>query len=194
MELENLSSDEAHVLLGFSSEVPDHFETALEKFLKEGCTLKEVSSSVLLLSMKDGKRSLPVFRSSFEALKEDVRSLNKALVIPALWEKFYPYLDYVEDGRCRYLFELAKKCPKMYENLLPFFEGIKRPYLLTMKCFLENNCSSRIAQLELFLHYNTVEYRIRKCCEKLNVNFSLFPTRIFLYNLLDKVKYLDDGF
>lgn len=189
MASEKQNLNELLILLAFTRYNEEKFRIVLDRlFGKEAKILRIADSQVFLLSLPDGQASLATFRASFDALVEDVDSIRKALVIPCNNPLLYSYIDEVEDGKLMYLFELDKTHPNFYDEMVPLLLGVKKSLLGSLKSYIENNCSARCAQNELYVHFNTVEYRMKKCMEQLQMNFELFPTRMFLYYLLERVE------
>ena len=183
----NQASDDVTILLSFSSFDAERFSKAVSKLFGKGASIHKVNGDVYLLTLKEGQKDLAIFKASFQALSDDVNQLRKALIVPSDHPLLYSFMEDVKDGECLYLFSLEKRHPTLYEETLPLILGVKRTLLDTMKCYIENNCSSRNTQNEMFVHFNTVDYRIRKCMQQLGMNLGLFPTRVFLYNLLNRI-------
>ena len=181
--------NEVHILLTFTRYNEEKFRIILDKLFGKKAKISKISKpGVYLLTLPDGQASLATFRASFDALFLDVDSIAKALVIPCDDQFLYSYIDEVKEGRLTYLFELEKNHPNFYDEMVPLLLGVKKSLLGSLKSYIENNCSIRCAQNELYVHFNTVEYRMRKCMQQLRRNFDLFPTRMFLYYLLERVE------
>lgn len=179
--------DEAYILLDLDKNDATIIEKILKKIIGSDYELSHFRENWYILKLMHSVKNLPVFKASFSAMAVDEAGLKRALLLPCNNPSLYSYINKVDDKKYEDFYSLAKKYPEIYDETMFLILGLKKSLLYTLKVYIENNCSSRTAQIELFLHYNTVDYRIKKCSEVLGMNFDLFPTRAYLYEMLDKI-------
>lgn len=178
--------NEALFLMEVKEASLSRMEKVFSKLFKAGYQLRNIQDGLFLLRLEEGVESYPVFRASFMAIADDLGIL-KALAVPSDNRLFESYLPLVKEGTCTDLFALGSMNPAIYDECLPLVMNLKDDYPKTLRVYIENGCSSRRCQVELYMHFNTIEYRVRKCQELLKMNLGLFPTRMFVYELLLRV-------
>jgi PucR family transcriptional regulator, purine catabolism regulatory protein len=78
------------------------------------------------------------------------------------------------------------------ENILPVLQQDDHEELIsTLKAFLDNKCNYNMTAKQLFLHNNTVRYRISKIQQLCNIDLDDSTERLKLEILLKFVKHLD---
>ena len=177
------------VLLQMYSEDTTKLEKSLKRLFDANFSIKHLRDDLYILKLKDAVKNVTIFRASFPAIINEEVGLKKALLIPCENQILYTFINKVEDGHYYEFFRLARENPAIYDETMYLILGVKKSLLYTLKVYIENNCSSRNSQIDLFLHYNTVDYRIKRCAEVLGMNFDLFPTRAYLYEMLDKIDF-----
>lgn len=183
--LKSIQNEALFLLEGNDVLVP-RMEKLFNKLFKAGYQLEKLKDSLYLLTLEEGVEAYPVFRASFSALSGDC-NIQRALAIPTDNRLFDSYLSLVPEGTCSDLFVVASVNPLIYDECLPLIMNLKNDYPKTLRVYIENGCSSRRCQVELYMHFNTIEYRVKKCQEILKMNLSLFATRMFVYELLLRV-------
>ncbi|HEX3012420.1 MAG TPA: helix-turn-helix domain-containing protein, partial [Syntrophomonadaceae bacterium] len=112
-----------------------------------------------------------------------------ALVLPRLTGKsrFIQYFSQL--GVFTALFSLDTKvlknyCLQILGKVIEHDQKHGTDFLGTLRILLDNECSWTTTANQLYVHVNTVYYRMLKVEQLLNVDFSLFETRLDLYTAI----------
>ncbi len=143
------------------------------------------------VSFKD-ERDYAVFATSFPALCEDIGHDIKALLVPS--NEFSLYTDYLQkcdNNTVIPLFSLRND-KKEYASFDPLIQDRDRDVLKTVLSYRYYNDSPILSSLPLFIHRNTVIYRINLFKEKTGRSLLLFADRRFVYNLIDSYLKKED--
>lgn len=137
-----------------------------------------------LLTLRQGLKSLSVLQASFPAAANDLDEQAKGLIVPSPSPLFYPYLDKSENGKICYLFELNEEIPTLYDDCVPLLDGLDDDLLMTVKAYIETERSPNLSALRLFLHRNTVSYRLSRFEEITGIEVDSFGNMMFVYELI----------
>lgn len=175
---------ECYILISFDAEEGQpRLEKMLLRLLPNLFSIKKITSKNILLTLKDVK-DLSIFRASFPAVKIDNGYIHSALEIPCDNSLFYPFLDLVEKGCETQLFKVAKNHPQVYDETYDLICSLDRDTLETIHFYIENDCSPLLASYALFIHKNTVTYRVNMFVKKTGISLELFSNQMFVYQLL----------
>lgn len=137
-----------------------------------------------------GVKGQALLLASFKALSEDMMMANggglKGLVVPLASDKFMTYLDYVEENSISFLFEVGQTHPEIYQENMDLIDSIDVYSLETVEAYLEAGNSPAEASLRLFVHRNTVTYRIDHFIQQTGIDLKPFPNAVFCYFLIKK--------
>jgi purine catabolism regulator len=155
------------ILLQFTSSfddmLKDSIRTSLEEFQQEAFDKLNISLSFGIGNYVNDVTSIPItYTEAVEAWENGANLFQRKFV------SFY---------ETKQIQELIRLIPK--EDLRKFYENTLRSLaypktkdeedlIKTMVVFLDNNCEIAITSKKLFVHRNTVKYRIAKCEEILN--------------------------
>lgn len=111
-----------------------------------------------------------IFQQDAHFFKKGLKFLPKERVIT--FEKVFPVL-------------LAEKLDNQLKEiltgtLLPIFEN-DRELLMTVKSYIENNLNTSLTAKKLYIHRNTLQYRIEKFIEKTGINLKDFHGAFTVY-------------
>jgi DNA-binding PucR family transcriptional regulator len=90
----------------------------------------------------------------------------------------------LNDGEHRLLHECLSE--KNHEELFAPLSGLDPELLLTILVYLENGNSPALASIGLYVHRNTVNYRVEHFEKQTGYDLSLCPTSLLVYLLLKK--------
>ena len=130
-------------------------------------------------------KSRPVLTRLSDAFSHERKIFTHSLdLLPAesvhTFEKVFPAL------LASQLPEIAGKL--LDEDLVPFFQ--EDPELLeTMKIFLEHNSNVSLAAKKLYIHRNTMQYRLDRFAEKSGINLKDYPSALAVYFACLKASY-----
>src|SRR5574344_1611060 len=156
-------------------------EKLFSKLLKTAYDLEETPSNIYKISLPGGMASQAVVEASFTAAANDFPGEIKALIVPCFKESFIAYLPYVKGDRILYLYEVGREHPEIYEdgqNLLSMFD---EESLLTVKTYIETERSPFLSALRLYVHRNTVSYRIERFEEKSGISLENWGNQMYVY-------------
>ena len=72
----------------------------------------------------------------------------------------------------------------LYCDNINMLDGIDDYTLESVKCYIEMGNSPTLAAYKLFVHRNTITYRVDKFTQDLRIDLSNFPNCVFIYNLI----------
>jgi hypothetical protein len=169
-------------------------EKFFSKLLKNGYEVEETPSNVYKITLLGGVASLAIIEASFTAASNDFPGLIKALIVPFFKESFTAYLPEVKEGKILYLYEVGRNHPEIYEdgqNLLASFDDES---LLTVKTYIETERSPYLSALRLYVHRNTVSYRIERFEEKSGIALENWGNQMYVYELIRAYEKLHGEF
>lgn len=139
---------------------------------------------VFFLTLKGGQNGLAILQSSLAAAGEDIGGSFKGLIVPLFSELFLPYIDLVPQNGIRYLFEVGYTHHEIYAETQELLDGIDSYTLLTVKSYIEAGNSPSLASNRLYVHRNTVTYRIDRFISMTGVEIKSFPNAVYIYFLI----------
>ena len=176
---------EGFILLTVDSEEGfQKLQKMLPRILTGGVSFKRMDKNLVLLSLNDSLRDVAIFKASFPALLVDNDFLNKDLVLPSNNSLFYSFLNLVDEHTCMDLFKVAKKHAEVYDELYDLVGNFDKETLHTILVYIENNCSPLLSSYALFVHKNTVTYRVNNFVKKTGIHLDNFANQMFLYQLI----------
>jgi len=135
------------------------------------------------ISLGMGRVYLPsgLFKSYQEA--------NIALALPRLMGKKQFIQSFSQLGVFTALFSLDTEtlrnyCLQVLGRVIEHDEKHGTDFLATLRILLDNACSWTTTANQMYVHVNTVYYRMFKVEQLLNVDFSLFETRLHLFTAI----------
>lgn len=131
-----------------------------------------------------GVNDLVVLQASFRAASGDLLLGLKGLIVPCFSSIFLRYLDRVEDGKLTYVYEIGYSYPSLYEECAPLLDNLDSEIIYTAKVYIESEKSRSLAALSLYVHRNTVGYRISRFEALTGICLDTFANEMFVYNLI----------
>ncbi|SDI79406.1 PucR family transcriptional regulator [Alteribacillus bidgolensis] len=151
----------------FDDTLKDSIRTSLEEFQKEAFDKLKISLSFGIGNFVNDVTSIPTtYSEAVEAWENGAELFQKE------------FISFYETKQIQELIRLIPKeeLQKFYENTLRSLAYPKtkdeEALVKTMVVFLDNNCEIAITSKKLFVHRNTVKYRIAKCEEILNYSIN----------------------
>ncbi|MDY5454968.1 MAG: helix-turn-helix domain-containing protein [Bacilli bacterium] len=142
-----------------------------------------------------GQKTLALFKTCFDAVSSDLNAGIRALVVPLFYSNLMKYIKNVPFGTIKYLFEIGKDSENIYRDALVLINDIDYETLLTVKAYIENGNSPSLSAIRLFVHRNTVTYRIDRFMQETNIDLKPFANACFIFSLIDyKEKQLKEDF
>jgi len=176
-----------YVYLKLSSEIDKEIYDKMFAFIfRDKKYNYDFKNDIISLSFEGDYKTLINFEYSIIPLAEDLQSSFKVLIVPFLNEAFSQYIEYCEDNRMTYLFELENKVDNFYKSLAYIFMDVDIYTLKTIKTYIEVGNSPSIAGYKLYVHRNTVTYRVERFSQMFDVDLSVFPTCVFVYKLIEE--------
>jgi sugar diacid utilization regulator len=165
----------------------------LAKIFPKSYELEASSSNLYKLTLLDGQKALVLFQTSFRAASLDLYGGLKALVVPTLNDCFVQYLKYVQPQKIEYLFQLGQDHPEIYQECQSLIEDIDGDTLFTISTYIENENSPSLSALRLYVHRNTVTYRITRFIQQTGISLDSFGNVMFVYYLIQNRKLELEG-
>ena len=184
---------ETYALLSCRS---DEGQARLEKMLNRLFTspftlTKYQFNNLLLLRMENGLTDSAILKASFPALSADNPDLQRGLLIPSNSSVFFSFLDLVPANKLLDLFTVAKTHPSVYYETYELIADLDKEILETVQVYIENNCSPLLSSYALFVHKNTVTYRLHLFKRKTGISLDSFADRMFVHGLITSRDDLD---
>lgn len=147
---------------------------------------------IFTLSLESDIKGLGIIQNSLSLGKDRFDSGFKCLIVPFFNERFLPYIDFVEDNSIKFLFELGQAHPEMYLENLDILEDVDFETLNTIKTYIESGNSPSLTSLKLYIHRNTVTYRVNRFYRTTGLDLKTFPNAVFVYFLISsRLKMLE---
>lgn len=163
---------------------PSLMDKLFKKLLKGANYEVDYDVDVIMLSFDSGLRGLVDFSSSLKAISEDLNIQIKCLHVPFFNSHFASLINYCKPNKLIHLFELDKTVKNFYKDMLDILSPFDEYTLKTVKAYIEMGRSPSMSSYQLFVHRNTVTYRIDRFSSTLNVDLSIFVNCVFIYNLI----------
>ncbi len=177
-----------------SEEGQKRLERMLNRLFSSEFSITPVKEKgALLLKMKNGLSDQAILKASFPALAADNPDLDKGLFLPSPLPLFYNYLDLVPSQQILELFKVAKENPSVYYETYDLISGLDKEILETIQVYIENNCSPLLSSYALFVHKNTVTYRLNIFVKKTGITLNSFANQMFLYGLITSQANLQES-
>ncbi len=154
------------------------------KILKEFKYDIDYSDGIVSLALYGGSKSLAILQTSLVAIREDLSNHIKGIVCPCFNDNFIKYLKFVKNDEILYLFEISQMHNGLYSDNINMLDDIDQYTLETVKCYIEMGNSPTLAAYKLFVHRNTITYRVDKFVQDMGIELSNFPNCVFVYNLI----------
>lgn len=174
----------ATVLVKFAKpETSEDFLLRAAKLIP-GLTTTKKDPDIWILQLPDGMKDLAIFEASFAALLTDSSQSIQVLAVPNASPIFYAFLESVQPGHFTYLYQRMLDHPEELTELEPLLAGFSREMLATIDSYLENGLSPTLASYRLYVHKNTVTYRVKEFEKRSHIDLSLLPNSVLVYLLL----------
>lgn len=185
-----------YLLLKSSGEVT---RASLDKIIARLCPKDALVSpygdSLYKMSLPGGMKSLVLLQASFAAISADLYGGLTALIVPSQKDVFLPFLGLAEKGKISYLYEVGDKNPEVYEECQALLDDIDSETLFTIKTYIETERSPSLAALRLYVHRNTVAYRLSRFEEETGIAIDSYGNERFIHELIRRRKLsLEEGY
>ena len=128
--------------------------------------------------------------SSLEQYRDSFLQAKQACEFGMISEQYNEYIDYVSLG----LFQMIENTEsfhffkgigeKKLAKILLLEENQKSDLLSSLITYFENNCQIANTAKKLFIHENTLRYRLQKIEELINLKLDLWENKVLVYFLL----------
>jgi hypothetical protein len=174
-----------YIYLSLSSSIDNQIISKMfSRILKDYKYELDFVDDIIVLFLSGGSKSLSILQSSLQAMGEDVNSHFKGLICPCFNDNFQKYLKFVKDDKFLYLFEISQMHKDLFSDNINMLDGIDEYTLESVKCYIEMGNSPTLAAYKLFVHRNTITYRVDKFVQDLRIDLSSFPNCVFVYGLI----------
>ena len=127
---------------------------------------------------------------SLEQYRDSFLQAKQACEFGMISEQYNEFIDYDSLGLLQMVentesFNFFKSIgEKKLAKILLLEENQKNDLLSTLLTYFENNCQISNTAKKLFIHENTLRYRLQKIEELLNLKLDLWETKVLVYFLL----------
>ncbi|MDQ0272465.1 PucR family transcriptional regulator [Cytobacillus purgationiresistens] len=174
------------ILLASHSSEEDSLASSAIELAKS--TIAQYDKYSILVGIGNEYSSIYKVRQSYTEALEVIRTsmfFNKEKSLPIEYKnlKTLRYLETIEQHN--------KETNYTNEDILILFkkdQSDQTNYLGTLEHYLMNNCKIKPTAEDLFVHDNTLKYRLKKITQLTNINFDDFNTRCQLYIDLQLLK------
>lgn len=162
-------------------------EYILKVFINDNYIL-EWNNNFGTLILSEGEKQLANLYNNYKALEEDLEIKLAIVIVPLFSEE----LSALVKNKCPFgIYHIVKYLPNMLsddkhlkDKLLSFKKEITEDVLETIKVYLEANCSLSLTSKIMFIHRNTINYRITRFIELTNINIRFTLNGYYVYLLI----------
>ena len=156
---------------------------------------KKISANIRL------SLSIGTLKNNIFSVKESYDEANKAFLLYKSNGWNLEFIEYDKLGFYKILFEINNKekirlyCYELLGDIIDYDLNKNTSLLETLKCYLINNCNLIKTSNEMFIHRNTLIYRLNKIRAILNYNLEDTHYRNELINgimMFNYIKYIDE--
>ena len=178
----------------------DENNVVLIKAVKEGCDIEELEQTArVIIDMINAEAMVNVrvaFGGCVKELKDVSKSYKEAKMAAEVGQIFYPekkVIAYQQLGIGRLIYQLPINLCKMFIDEIfggEFPEELDEETLMTVDKFFENNLNVSETARHLFVHRNTLVYRIAKLQKATGLDIRVFEDALTLKIALMVVNYM----
>ncbi len=195
--LQNMFPDKAH---DYVISVGEH-DIVLVKELKAGTEMKEIEKMAVNIADTLSTEFYTKVAIGISTMVENIKDLAKAyqeaqvaLEVGKVFETEKSIISYENLGIGRLIYQLPTTlCDMFLQEVFKKgnFEALDRETLMTIQCFFENNLNVSETSRKLFVHRNTLVYRLEKIRKLTGLDLREFEHAITFKVALMVRKYLD---
>lgn len=177
-----LTADTTNDIIYLQNTISNNFEYIQALYLSQGSPMNLAYSRIYA--------NLNQFKQSYHEITMILTTKNLAALFPSR------IIHYENLGIYRLLFELGKNesikdyCMKNIEPLITYDERHSSNLLETLRLYFINNCHSLQTSEALFIHKNTLAYRLSLIKDLLNMDLSNALKNLELFNSILLYDYL----
>lgn len=178
----------------------DENNVVLIKAVKEGCDIEELEQTArVIIDMINAEVMVNVrvaFGGCVKELKDVSKSYKEAKMAAEVGQIFYPekkVIAYQQLGIGRLIYQLPINLCKMFIDEIfggEFPEELDEETLMTVDKFFENNLNVSETARHLFVHRNTLVYRMEKLQKATGLDIRVFEDALTLKIALMVVNYM----
>ena len=178
----------------------DENNVVLIKAVKEGCSIEELEQTArVIIDMINAEAMVNVrvaFGGCVKELKDVSKSYKEAKMAAEVGQIFYPekkVIAYQQLGIGRLIYQLPINLCKMFIDEIfggEFPEELDEETLMTVDKFFENNLNVSETARHLFVHRNTLVYRMEKLQKATGLDIRVFEDALTLKIALMVVNYM----
>ena len=178
----------------------DENNVVLIKAVKEGCDIEELEQTArVIIDMINAEAMVNVrvaFGGCVKELKDVSKSYKEAKMASEVGQIFYPekkVIAYQQLGIGRLIYQLPINLCKMFIDEIfggEFPEELDEETLMTVDKFFENNLNVSETARHLFVHRNTLVYRMEKLQKATGLDIRVFEDALTLKIALMVVNYM----
>lgn len=159
-------------------------ETLLSKLLGPTADLRPLGPDCYGVTVYDSPETVIDFALSLRAASEDIGAEIRALEVPYLHERFERFLPRVPARQLKTLVEVSAGEKEIFTECYALIASIDEELLTTVKQYLESGRSPTLTARRLYVHRNTVTYRVERFEAESTLCLKAPATAMFVYQLL----------
>lgn len=158
----------------------------LRNLFRRSILNQEIDSWHELLLLESTKEEAILY-SRFQELTRESKGEVKGLIIPNRdFSSCIPFLELVPHASLASLFFLGEKNPEIYDSFLPLVTKENPEIVHTIKVYIETGRSPLISSYPLYVHRNTVTYRVKAFEKRTGISLDQFENVMFVYALINR--------
>ena len=182
--------NESYIIIKLAKGQQETLIKSFKKIIKDAFSYSSLNDEELLFTFSKGKDSLAIIKASFQALTIDCGDTLKGIIVPSKSNLFYSYIDLVPNGELLNVYELASTHEEIYDDCQPLLNQFNDEILDTVVAYIENDHSPLLSSYCLYVHRNTVTYRINLFEHRSSISLDNFSSSMFVYFLIKRHKIL----
>ncbi len=171
--------NESYIIIKLAKGQQETLIKSFKKIIKDAFSYSSLNDEELLFTFSKGKDSLAIIKDTL-----------KGIIVPSKSNLFYSYIDLVPNGELLNVYELASTHEEIYDDCQPLLNQFNDEILDTVVAYIENDHSPLLSSYCLYVHRNTVTYRINFFEHRSSISLDNFSSSMFVYFLIKRHKIL----
>lgn len=164
----------------------DLIEKVLLKLIGQSHDCAKLTDDVYCVSVFDNEDAVINLSLSLRAISEDVKMILKGIQVPVFLESFIHLFKYVKTNTIIAISEIADYDMTIIPECFRLIQNIDPETLMTVKEYIESGRSPTHTAKLLYVHRNTVTYRVDRFESETNLSLKVPSVAMFIYRVISK--------
>lgn len=164
----------------------DIIEKVLLKLIGQSHDCSKLTDDVYCVSIFDNEDAVIDLTLSLRAVSEDVGMVLKGIQVPVFLEGFIHLFKYVKPNTIITISEVADFDGTIINDCFRLIKDIDSETLMTVKEYIESGRSPTHTAKMLYVHRNTVTYRVDRFESETNLSLKVPSVAMFIYRVISK--------